>query len=193
MERFYRKFGEFVCSCADAEAEAHRFLGHVLKIRHWKKQALTGGLQVSTIIKLIRRVVDESVRSQKRKAEIDKVLTHLDTITGFRNALVHRRVLLEEEGFFAHELETAKSHKKAREVKFSIDDLDAAIYDLLCIRMRLMMLSSRGFAKSIDAPQKKSLLSPWRFKPLAQHSAWNRLLAETLRHRYQFPTSQPKP
>ena len=190
-QRFHQVLGEFISACASAEQGVHIVFSHIIRIAVWKTRAITGGQKLSVMTTLLRAVAKKGIKSESKKKELDNLLAHLDAIATLRNALVHRTVDITETDFIADDFHTAKSVESAKELRFQIEHIQHATFDLKRITVRLYMLRARKSGLSqLGRARRKDLFAPWRYKPLAQQKLWNRLLADALMRRNQ---PQPSP
>lgn len=161
---FYHSLGKFICKYAIAESNIHYLFRHVSKIPDKTARAVIGGSTLFQVINLITRLLPAEEDRNDEQKEISCLLSHLQTISDFRNGLIHRGGETLEAGIESTNIFTAKSYESVEILVFPLGNLKDAIEDIEYITMRIyLILSPKAFAEA-PADFIAGLFAPWRYK-----------------------------
>ena len=165
MKTYYIALGQFVEAFAFTEYDVKRTFAHVCGISDDTSRAIFSGTRALEAIGLIRRVFES--RGEKIGLEFNDALSHLATINGTRNDLIHHSA------FWAgdHMLMTNALHQirsRVKTAKLVIADLEDMTADLGKIRSRLVL-----FMLGPNSVEPENLIldhtvaasMSWRYKP----------------------------
>src|SRR5688572_25205081 len=89
-QQYFEALGKFVNAFAKSEAFTHMLFPTLAKVTTRMAMALKGGMRLSDLMPIIRRVMEINNFDAGARSEIDALFTQLNEISIFRDRILHR-------------------------------------------------------------------------------------------------------
>jgi hypothetical protein len=163
--QYFEALGKFVNAFARAEAFTHFVFPTFSKLPPTMAMAVKGGMRLSDLMPIIRRVMEINDFEDEARTEVDTLFTQLNEISIFRDRILHRGAEMLPDGTFeSHNHATMKAIENLEIVKFTLEDIQGATSDLSRIALRIAMFMSKD--DDLDEAVMQYLYAPWRYKPV---------------------------
>jgi hypothetical protein len=162
---YFAKFGEFIHSYASVERSIHYVFRHFSGLPQEAARTIDGGMNLSALISLIRRIVVARKVSETERLELETLFDHLGHISKLRDYLIHRGGDSIEDTVISTNYHLARSELDFEYISVNLSDIQDASLDCgqMYMRFELLMEPDAPWFKEPGALQ--WLQQPWRYKP----------------------------
>ncbi len=130
---YFAKFGEFIHWYASVERIVHYVFRHFSGLPQEAARTIDGGMALSALISLIRRIVVARKVSEAERNELELLFDHLGHITLLRDTLIHRGGESLGERVIATNYHVARSEIDFEYIELNLSDIkDAALIARKC-------------------------------------------------------------
>jgi hypothetical protein len=164
---YFAKFGEFIHWYANVERIVHYVFRHYSGLPQEAARTIDGGMNLSALIGLTRRIVVPRKVSEAERDELELLFDHLGHITKLRDYLVHRGGESVGENVISTNYHVARSEIDFEYIELNLNDIHNAMMDCtqLYMRFELLMHPDAAWLKDPDVRAREWLWQPWRYKP----------------------------
>ena len=163
---FFYELGKFICAFAQVETAMQGVLKRLAGVYDPRAIAIFGGETIGRVLELVQRLLPLSALNEEQKKEMTLLISQVQAISGFRNALIHRPAIITESGFVSFNINKTKTFQIFERLKFQLGDLRNATEDLDCIEKRTSIVFVPPDMKAPKGEHFERLFAPWRHKPL---------------------------
>jgi hypothetical protein len=164
---YFAKFGQFVHWYANVERIVHYVFRHFSGLPQEAARTIDGGMNLSALIGLTRRLVAARKISEAERNELELLFDHLAHVTKLRDVLIHRGGESVGEHVISTNYHVARSETDFEYIALNLSDIDAAMLDCTQMYMRfdLLMEPNAPWFKTMPEEARAWLNQPWRYKP----------------------------
>jgi hypothetical protein len=164
---YFAKFGQFIHWYANVERIVHYVFRHFSGLPQEAARTIDGGMNLSALVSLIRRIIVARKVSQTDRNELECLFDHLGHITVLRDTLIHRGGESIGENVISTNYHVARSETDFEYIELNLKDIQDAMLDCTQMYMRFeqLMEPNAPWFKSAPDEARAWLNQPWRYKP----------------------------
>jgi hypothetical protein len=162
---YFAKFGQFIHWYANVERIVHYVFRHVSGLPQEAARTIDGGMSLSALVSLIRRIVIARKVADAERNELEFLFDHLGHITKLRDYLIHRGGDSFEEHIISTNYHIARSEVDFEYIELNLSDIQDAALDCGQMYMRFDLLMEPDAAWFKEPGAREWLMQPWRYKP----------------------------
>ena len=162
---YFATFGKFIHWYANVERIIHYVFRHFSGLPQDVARTIDGGVNLSALISLIRRMVIARKVSDAERSELEFLFDHLGHITKLRDYLVHRGGESIGELVISTNYHVARSEIDFEYIELNLSDIKDAALDCGQIYMRFDLLMEPDAPWFKEPGAREWLHQPWRYKP----------------------------
>jgi hypothetical protein len=190
-EQYTNALGRFVDSYAHTESLVHLMFPRLAKLDRTVAMAIKGSMRLGELTGLTKRIMVARKWPPEDRKEVADALDHLNSISSFRDSVLHRGAELEKDGtLLSTNAATLKAIDLLEFVTFNVSDIDNATADLRQIRTRLILVTYKRHLKNYTPESVQAVRVPWRYKPVKRETVHQRVLREMQAHAHQQKSSR---
>lgn len=164
-DEYYLALGKFVDAFASAEKWIHLAFFKFSKMKLDMVMAIKGGMRVSDLAPLTRRVLVINKFPKKTQREVDNCLNQFNLISTFRDRVLHRGASITDDGKYeSTNFATMKSYDLLEQVNFDVNTIRDATADLLRIGVRIAQTSYPDLKSADPRVHMRYVHLPWLYK-----------------------------
>lgn len=165
-DAYFMALGRFVHAFAEVEKAIHYSFANFTKLKIPIAHIIKRESSAKDLISIIKPAVKLNKFSERAIAEVESLFTQFESISTFRNRVLHRGAHLQEDGtYLAHNMATMRTGEAYETANFTLEDIEAARRDLGRITVRLYDVANLTPYGMKRPAQVDALLSaPWQYK-----------------------------
>jgi hypothetical protein len=141
---YFAKFGQFIHWYANVERIVHYVFRHFSGLPQEAARTIDGGMNLSALVSLIRRIIVARKVSQTDRNELECLFDHLGHITVLRDTLIHRGGESIGENVISTNYHVARSETDFEYIELNLKDIQDAMLDCTQMYMRFEQLMEAG-------------------------------------------------
>jgi hypothetical protein len=136
-QAYYAEFGEFIHWYSKVERTVHYLFRHYCEAPPGVARAIDGGMALSSLVSLIKRVMEIRNIETSECSKVNVVFEHLNHVSLLREALIHRGGDSAGNKVVSTNVHFAKTKADLEFLELELDDIIAASSDCRKIYLRL--------------------------------------------------------